>query len=279
MEGVSAHSRPEHFGVYVGTSFLRELKFLKNQHSSSLGKNKPVTPRLKRPRRGLRLVVSGRKRPHGVKSRKGKGYKRSFRSAGYHNVRLAVPYNLGGKREGVTACRTRGRRRTVGTLGVELYRDVSRGHVGHYVRYEKGRDAAGTLVLHGQNSVVEGTHPADARPDKSPRACGDVIGNLKPGILKRELGGRNGELNEPVVSLRVLGFHVKRRIKVLHFPRNLGFKIRRVKSRNPAHSGNPFADRRPRGVVSHPDGRYEPYACNHYPSCHLSSVILRSGFN
>ena len=138
---------------------------------------KPSRPRSNGRDAARRVVVAGGQRPHVGERRNGHAGDRPFAAAGEHHVGDAAADQLPRRADGVRARCARRHGREIGPLQVVADRHQPGRDVGNEHRHEERRDPVRALCEEDLAVLLEGHHPADARPEDrtAPRRIGDAL--------------------------------------------------------------------------------------------------------
>ena len=150
------------------------------------------------------------------------------------------------------------------------------GHVDYYAGNEKGRNAAGALVLKGLAFLLDHRQAADAGADDDSDAVQVPFGGFQTRVGQSHLRPGQGVLDEQVESPGFLPLHVGGRIEVLHLTADFHPEVRRIKTPGGADSASPGQNGVP--VLPGPDSQrgQKTDAREDNPSFHLKVPL--SGF-
>ena len=178
---------------------------------------------------------------------------------GDHHVGVAALDEAEGVAHRVGAARAGGGGGGVRSLGPGADRDPARGEVDDRGGDEERADLAGPALEEGLVLALDGGEAADAAADEDahPPRLGRVHG--EGGVLHREVGGGDRELDEAVDLLDVLLLDPAQGVEALHLAGEAGGVVGGVEQRDGARPRATGEEALPGLLGADPQGRHEPH--------------------
>ena len=149
-------------------------------------------------------VVAGRERPHGGKAGDAERGDAGLGAAADHRVGVAALHQPEPVADGMGAGRARGGHGRVGPLGAKTHRDLAGCQVHDRREDEERRDAVGAFLEQHPVLALDDLESADAAADHHAHARRVVGADDQAAGRHRQVGGRDGELDEAPALLDVL---------------------------------------------------------------------------
>jgi len=107
--------------------------------------------------------------------------------------------------------------------------DDARRAVRHEHGDEEGADAAGAVVLHGDNAILQRLHAADGGRDDNAHARTVEGIEVDTGLGDSLVGGGNRQLFVAIAAPGFFGVHILARVKILYLASDLYLPIGGIK--------------------------------------------------
>ena len=254
---------------------LGMLVLLQDQRTGALADHEAVAVLIEGARSVLRIVVARRKRLHGVESADRRLVDRSLRTAGHHDVGLAVTDGVESGRDAVVR-RSAGRHRTVvRTHEAVLHGDETGRDVGDHAGNKKRAKPRGSIPGGpAQTLIEERFDSSDARtPDNAHLLLVDLL-EIEGRILHGLRGRDQSILCKEVVLTHLLTVEILGRIVILYFTSELGLKFFGIEMSNGCGTADSLLQIRKILLYTITERVYRTDARNNYSSsCHKFKAL------
>ncbi len=192
MVGVPGATEAHHFRVDGSVALQRQLQFFQDEDGGAFTEHKAVPVLVEGSRSLGGLVVSGRKRPHGIEPGDTEGGDGGFHAPRHHDVADSVADQVKGLAERVGSRRAGGLDGKVRPLGLVMDGNQPRSHVSDQHGDEEGADLLGTRFQERPVGILDGGQTPQAAAQYHAGTLPQVFRDFEGRIVEGQLGAGHG---------------------------------------------------------------------------------------
>src|SRR5690606_29086302 len=254
--GIAALAHADQLAVDLRAARLGVFVFLQHQHAGAVGQHEAVAVLVPGTRSALGIVVAGGQRARRAEAADAQRGRGMFRTAGNHDVGVAVLDDPGGVTDVMRGRRARGDDGEVRALEAVHDRQVARDHVDDAARNEERRDLLRAAVFRDQQrGVLDRMNAADARADHDADARRVFVIDFEARVLDRLHGSGNAVMDERIHAARFLRGDVLLDVEVANLAGKPGREVAGIEMRDRPNAALAGPDVRPGFIDRIADGR------------------------
>ncbi len=237
MISIARKAVTDHFGINFRAARLCTFVLFKDENTGAFTHDKSVAILVKRTTCPLRIIVTGRKRFHGIEPGNRQRSDRRLGTAGNHRISIAPTDDMISFTDRVCPGCTSRDGREVGAFGAIADGNLSGGEVDDQHRNKEGRHLLVTAFVEGFVVFFNGRQAAKAGTDQDTDPLGILFINHQRRIFHRHIRCCQRILDKEIHLLDLFFIDKLFGVKIFDFTGYLGWKIRGIKAGYAVNTG------------------------------------------